>query len=93
MVSPVGDDLVASVKLFRPKHWALHAYCLPYIFLYPAWLFLFFGVWGADHFELGAITGVAVLITQALCGLFCFWSVRFKSWAMLTPVRLHYLSF
>jgi cation-transporting ATPase 13A1 len=85
MVSPVGDDLVASVKLFRPKHWALHAYCLPYIFLYPAWLFLFFGVWGADHFELGAITGVAVLITQALCGLFCFWSVRFKSWAMLTP--------
>jgi hypothetical protein len=31
-----------------------------------------------------------VLITQALCGLFCFWSVRFKSWAMLTPVRLHY---
>ncbi|KAL1491663.1 hypothetical protein ABEB36_012225 [Hypothenemus hampei] len=75
--NPKLDDLIQSVSLYKRIPTVLHLTLLPFLVLYPVWIYLWIGLWGFwEHYE-GGFVGIAVIgCIQILSCLACYWSVH-----------------
>ena len=72
-----GDELVSSVSLYRTRHPILHGYTSPFLLLYSVWIYQWLFVFGYDQYwEVGAVAGAVIFITNILTLLSCYWSVH-----------------
>ncbi|KAJ3601632.1 hypothetical protein NHX12_032600 [Muraenolepis orangiensis] len=76
------DDLVSSVTLYRRRPKLFHGTVLPFFaVLYPAWLYLWLGVYGGpEQPEAGLLALAAVGIAHVLTVLSGYWSVHAHCW-------------
>ena len=70
------DDLIASISLYRDRHWAYHGYVTPFLVIYPAWFYYTFLHTHDYPLEGCLIALVAIFIVQVLMILSCMWSVH-----------------
>ncbi|KAG9337832.1 hypothetical protein JZ751_027483 [Albula glossodonta] len=77
-----GDELVSSVSLYRRRPRLLHGTVLPFLaLLYPGWLYVWLGVYGAAEYpEAGLLALAAIGIAHVLTGLSGYWSVHAHCW-------------
>uniref|UniRef100_A0A7N5ZYJ7 Endoplasmic reticulum transmembrane helix translocase n=1 Tax=Anabas testudineus TaxID=64144 RepID=A0A7N5ZYJ7_ANATE len=77
-----GDELVSSVTLYRRRPRLLHGTVLPFLaVLYPSWLYVWLGVYGAsDYPEAGLLALAAIGIAHVLTALSGYWSVHAHCW-------------
>ncbi|XP_017557058.1 manganese-transporting ATPase 13A1 [Pygocentrus nattereri] len=77
-----GDELVSSVSLYRRRPRLLHGTVLPFAaFLYPGWLYVWLGVYGASEYpEAGLLSLAAIGIAHVLTVLTGYWSVHMHCW-------------
>uniref|UniRef100_A0A8D0D5B9 ATPase 13A1 n=1 Tax=Sander lucioperca TaxID=283035 RepID=A0A8D0D5B9_SANLU len=77
-----GDELVSSVTLYRRRPRLLHGTVLPFLaVLYPGWLYLWLGVYGASEYpEAGLLSLAAIGIAHVLTALSGYWSVHAHCW-------------
>ncbi|XP_061568794.1 manganese-transporting ATPase 13A1 [Cololabis saira] len=77
-----GDELVSSVRLYRRRPRLLHGTVLPFLaLLYPGWLYVWLGVYGAsDYPEAGLLALAAIGIAHVLTALSGYWSVHAHCW-------------
>lgn len=74
---PKLDDLVQSVTLYTTKATVFHGYVLPFIFVYPIWIYIWLGLYGFYEFYEGGFVGLAgIAFVQILSCLCCYWSVH-----------------
>ncbi|XP_051904364.1 manganese-transporting ATPase 13A1 [Hippocampus zosterae] len=80
--SSTGDELVSSVTLYRRRPRLLHGTVLPFLtVLYPGWLYVWLGVYGAsDYPEAGLLALAAIGIAHVLTALSGYWSVHAHCW-------------
>uniref|UniRef100_A0A665W3C7 Endoplasmic reticulum transmembrane helix translocase n=1 Tax=Echeneis naucrates TaxID=173247 RepID=A0A665W3C7_ECHNA len=80
--SGTGDELVRSVTLYRRRPRLLHGTILPFLaLLYPGWLYVWLGVYGAsDYPEAGLLALAAIGIAHVLTALSGYWSVHAHCW-------------
>ncbi|CAK6978340.1 manganese-transporting ATPase 13A1 [Scomber scombrus] len=80
--SGTGDDLVSSVTLYRRRPRLLHGTVLPFLaVLYPGWLYVWLGVYGASEYpEAGLLALAAIGIAHVLTALSGYWSVHAHCW-------------
>lgn len=80
--SGTGDELVSSVTMYRRRPRLLHGTVLPFLaFLYPGWLYVWLGVYGAsDYPEAGLLALAAIGIAHVLTALSGYWSVHAHCW-------------
>ncbi|KAJ8251355.1 hypothetical protein GJAV_G00220460 [Gymnothorax javanicus] len=81
-----GDELVSSVSLYRRRPKLLHGTVLPFLlFLYPGWLYVWLGIYGAtDYPEAGLLALAAIGIVHVLTALSGYWSVHAHCWLTCT---------
>ncbi|XP_049601366.1 endoplasmic reticulum transmembrane helix translocase [Syngnathus scovelli] len=77
-----GDELVSSVTLYRRRPRLLHGTVLPFLtVLYPGWLYVWMGVYGASEYpEAGLLALAAIGIAHVLTALSGYWSVHAHCW-------------
>uniref|UniRef100_A0A8C7YH55 Endoplasmic reticulum transmembrane helix translocase n=1 Tax=Oryzias sinensis TaxID=183150 RepID=A0A8C7YH55_9TELE len=77
-----GDELVSSVTLYRRRPRLLHGTILPFlVLLYPSWLYVWLGVYGASEYpEAGLLALAAIGIAHVLTALSGYWSVHAHCW-------------
>ncbi|XP_068193004.1 endoplasmic reticulum transmembrane helix translocase isoform X1 [Antennarius striatus] len=77
-----GDELVSSVTLYRRRPRLLHGTVLPFLaILYPGWLYMWLGVYGASEYpEAGLLALAAIGIAHVLTALSGYWSVHAHCW-------------
>ncbi|KAM9844108.1 endoplasmic reticulum transmembrane helix translocase [Aulostomus maculatus] len=77
-----GDELVSSVTLYRRRPRLLHGTVLPFLaILYPGWLYVWLGVYGASEYpEAGLLALAAIGIAHVLTALSGYWSVHAHCW-------------
>uniref|UniRef100_A0A667XW47 Endoplasmic reticulum transmembrane helix translocase n=1 Tax=Myripristis murdjan TaxID=586833 RepID=A0A667XW47_9TELE len=77
-----GDELVSSVTLYRRRPRLLHGTVLPFLaVLYPGWLYVWLGVYGASEYpEAGLLALAAIGIAHVLTALSGYWSVHAHCW-------------
>uniref|UniRef100_A0A8C3AKT3 Endoplasmic reticulum transmembrane helix translocase n=1 Tax=Cyclopterus lumpus TaxID=8103 RepID=A0A8C3AKT3_CYCLU len=80
--SGTGDELVSSVTLYRRRPRLLHGTVLPFLaVLYPGWLYVWLGVYGASEYpEAGLLSLAAIGIAHVLTALSGYWSVHAHCW-------------
>ncbi|XP_053707784.1 manganese-transporting ATPase 13A1 [Synchiropus splendidus] len=80
--SGAGDELVSSVTLYKRRPRILHGTVLPFLaFLYPCWLYVWLGVYGASEYpEAGLLALAAIGIAHVLTALSGYWSVHAHCW-------------
>uniref|UniRef100_A0A3B3ZTU4 Uncharacterized protein n=1 Tax=Periophthalmus magnuspinnatus TaxID=409849 RepID=A0A3B3ZTU4_9GOBI len=80
--SATGDELVSSVTLYRRRPRFLHGTVLPFLaILYPGWLYVWLGVYGANEYpEAGLLSLAAIGIAHVLTALSGYWSVHAHCW-------------
>ncbi|KAM6904513.1 endoplasmic reticulum transmembrane helix translocase [Xenentodon cancila] len=80
--SGFGDELVSSVTLYRRRPRLLHGTVLPFLaLLYPCWLYVWLGVYGASEYpEAGLLALAAIGIAHVLTALSGYWSVHAHCW-------------
>ncbi|KAL6103090.1 atp13a1 [Pungitius sinensis] len=80
--SGTDDELVSSVTLYRRRPRILHGTVLPFLaVLYPGWLYVWLGVYGASEYpEAGLLSLAAIGIAHVLTGLSGYWSVHAHCW-------------
>lgn len=80
--SAVGDELVSSVTLYTRRPRFMHGTVLPFLlFLYPGWLYVWLGVYGANEYpEAGLLALAAIGIAHVLTALSGYWSVHAHCW-------------
>uniref|UniRef100_A0A8C8DTP2 Endoplasmic reticulum transmembrane helix translocase n=1 Tax=Oryzias sinensis TaxID=183150 RepID=A0A8C8DTP2_9TELE len=80
--SVTGDELVSSVTLYRRRPRLLHGTILPFlVLLYPSWLYVWLGVYGASEYpEAGLLALAAIGIAHVLTALSGYWSVHAHCW-------------
>uniref|UniRef100_A0A8C6KNI5 Endoplasmic reticulum transmembrane helix translocase n=1 Tax=Nothobranchius furzeri TaxID=105023 RepID=A0A8C6KNI5_NOTFU len=80
--SSTGDELVSSVTLYRRRPRLLHGTVLPFLaLLYPGWLYVWLGVYGASEYpEAGLLALAAIGIAHVLTALSGYWSVHAHCW-------------
>nr|XP_046270662.1 manganese-transporting ATPase 13A1 isoform X1 [Scatophagus argus] len=80
--SGTGDELVSSVALYRRRPRLLHGTVLPFLaVLYPGWLYVWLGVYGATEYpEAGLLALAAIGIAHVLTALSGYWSVHAHCW-------------
>ncbi|XP_072225588.1 endoplasmic reticulum transmembrane helix translocase [Leuresthes tenuis] len=80
--SSTGDELVSSVTLYRRRPRLLHGTVLPFLaVLYPCWLYVWLGVYGASEYpEAGLLALAAIGIAHVLTALSGYWSVHAHCW-------------
>ncbi|XP_072299198.1 endoplasmic reticulum transmembrane helix translocase [Eucyclogobius newberryi] len=80
--SATGDELVSSVTLYRRRPRFLHGTVLPFLaVLYPGWLYVWLGVYGANEYpEAGLLALAAIGIAHVLTALSGYWSVHAHCW-------------
>ncbi|XP_067088772.1 manganese-transporting ATPase 13A1 isoform X1 [Osmerus mordax] len=73
-----SDELVSSVTLYRRRPRVLHGTVLPFMgLLYPGWLYVWLGVYGASEYpEAGLLALAAIGIAHVLTALSGYWSVH-----------------
>ena len=73
-----SDELVSSVTLYRRRPLVLHGTVLPFFgLLYPGWLYVWLGVYGASEYpEAGLLALAAIGIAHVLTALSGYWSVH-----------------
>uniref|UniRef100_A0A674PE73 Endoplasmic reticulum transmembrane helix translocase n=1 Tax=Takifugu rubripes TaxID=31033 RepID=A0A674PE73_TAKRU len=83
--SSTGDELVSSVTLYRRRPRLLHGTVLPFLaVLYPGWMYVWFGVYGASEYpEAGLLALAAIGIAHVLTALSGYWSVHAHCWLSL----------
>ncbi|KAG5832777.1 hypothetical protein ANANG_G00294730 [Anguilla anguilla] len=81
-----GDELVSSVSLYRRRPKLLHGTILPFlVLLYPGWLYVWLGVYGATEYpEAGLLALAAIGIVHVLTALSGYWSVHAHCWLTCT---------
>lgn len=86
--SGTGDELVSSVTLYRRRPRLLHGTVLPFLtVLYPGWIYVWFGVYGAsDYPEAGLLALAAIGIAHVLTALSGYWSVHAHCWLTCSKV-------
>lgn len=84
-----GDELVSSVSLYRRRPRLLHGTVLPFLaVLYPGWLYVWLGVYGAsDYPEAGLLALAAIGIAHVLTTLSGYWSVHAHCWLTCSKVN------
>ncbi|XP_019716583.1 endoplasmic reticulum transmembrane helix translocase [Hippocampus comes] len=77
-----GDELVSSVTLYRRRPRLLHGTVFPFLtVLYPGWLYVWLGVYGASEYpEAGLLALAAIGIVHVLTALSGYWSVHAHCW-------------
>ncbi|XP_076122513.1 endoplasmic reticulum transmembrane helix translocase [Alosa pseudoharengus] len=82
-----SDELVSSVSLYRRRPTLFHGTVLPFMtVLYPGWLYVWLGVYGAaDYPEAGLLALAAIGIAHVLTVLSGYWSVH--AHCLLTCVK------
>ncbi|KAM3864301.1 LOW QUALITY PROTEIN: endoplasmic reticulum transmembrane helix translocase [Diretmus argenteus] len=77
-----GDELVSSVTLYRRRPRLLHGTVVPFLaVLYPGWLYVWLGVYGASEYpEAGLLALAAIGIAHVLTALSGYWSVHAHCW-------------
>lgn len=80
--SAAGDELVSSVTLYTRRPRFLHGTVLPFLsILYPGWLYVWLGVYGANEYpEAGLLALAAIGIAHVLTALSGYWSVHAHCW-------------
>lgn len=88
--SGTGDELVSSVTLYRRRPRLLHGTVLPFLaVLYPGWLYLWLGVYGASEYpEAGLLSLAAIGIAHVLTALSGYWSVHAHCWLTCSKVNI-----
>ena len=72
-----SDDLVRAVSLHSRRPRVLHGTVFPFLILYPACLYTWFGVYGAaEYVEAGLLALAALGIAHVLTVLSGYWSVH-----------------
>lgn len=84
-----GDELVSSVTLYRRRPRLLHGTVLPFLaVLYPGWLYVWLGVYGASEYpEAGLLALAAIGIAHVLTALSGYWSVHAHCWLTCSKVN------
>lgn len=87
--SSTGDELVSSVTLYRRRLRLLHGTVLPFlVVLYPGWMYVWFGVYGASEYpEAGLLALAAIGIAHVLTALSGYWSVHAHCWLTCSKVN------
>lgn len=87
--SRTGDELVSSVTLYRRRPRLLHGTVLPFVaVLYPGWLYMWLGVYGASEYpEAGLLALAAIGIAHVLTALSGYWSVHAHCWLTCSKVN------
>lgn len=87
--SGAGDELVSSVTLYRRRPRLLHGTVLPFLaLLYPGWLYVWLGVYGASEYpEAGLLALAAIGIAHVLTALSGYWSVHAHCWLTCSKVN------
>lgn len=87
--SGTGDELVSSVTLYRRRPRLLHGTILPFLaVLYPGWLYVWLGVYGASEYpEAGLLALAAIGIAHVLTALSGYWSVHAHCWLTCSKVN------
>lgn len=87
--SGTDDELVSSVTLYRRRPRMLHGTVLPFLaVLYPGWLYVWLGVYGASEYpEAGLLSLAAIGIAHVLTGLSGYWSVHAHCWLTCSKVN------
>jgi hypothetical protein len=84
----MAADEVAYYKLYKNQPLYFHFYVAPFVLIYLIWLYAWFMVYGvSDHFEIGAIVGVMILLVQILVWLFSMWSVHVRCFLTCSKVK------
>lgn len=88
--SGTGDELVSSVTLYRRRPRLLHGTILPFLaVLYPGWLYVWLGVYGASEYpEAGLLALAAIGIAHVLTALSGYWSVHAHCWLTCSKVSI-----
>uniref|UniRef100_A0A8C8DTB9 Endoplasmic reticulum transmembrane helix translocase n=1 Tax=Oryzias sinensis TaxID=183150 RepID=A0A8C8DTB9_9TELE len=78
----MAPSLVSSVTLYRRRPRLLHGTILPFlVLLYPSWLYVWLGVYGASEYpEAGLLALAAIGIAHVLTALSGYWSVHAHCW-------------
>uniref|UniRef100_A0A3B3ZTV3 P5A-ATPase transmembrane helical hairpin domain-containing protein n=1 Tax=Periophthalmus magnuspinnatus TaxID=409849 RepID=A0A3B3ZTV3_9GOBI len=78
----MAPSLVSSVTLYRRRPRFLHGTVLPFLaILYPGWLYVWLGVYGANEYpEAGLLSLAAIGIAHVLTALSGYWSVHAHCW-------------
>ena len=90
--SSTGDELVSSVTLYRRRPRLLHGTVLPFLaVLYPSWMYVWFGVYGASEYpEAGLLSLAAIGIAHVLTALSGYWSVHAHCLLTCSKVNIIY---
>lgn len=88
--SVTSDELVSSVTLYRRRPRLLHGTILPFlVVLYPSWLYVWLGVYGASEYpEAGLLALAAIGIAHVLTALSGYWSVHAHCWLTCSKVNI-----
>lgn len=88
--SVTSDELVSSVTLYRRRPRLLHGTILPFlVLLYPSWLYVWLGVYGASEYpEAGLLALAAIGIAHVLTALSGYWSVHAHCWLTCSKVNM-----
>uniref|UniRef100_A0A8D3C3V6 ATPase 13A1 n=1 Tax=Scophthalmus maximus TaxID=52904 RepID=A0A8D3C3V6_SCOMX len=78
----MAPSLVSSVTLYKRRPRLLHGTVLPFLaVLYPGWLYVWLGVYGASEYpEPGLLALAAIGIAHVLTALSGYWSVHAHCW-------------
>lgn len=89
--SGMSDELVSSVSLYRRRPRLLHGTVLPFAgLLYPAWLYVWVGVYGATEYPEAGLLGLAAIgIAHVLTVLSGYWSVHAHCWLTCSKVNAY----
>lgn len=86
--SGMSDELVSCVSLYRRRPRLLHGTVLPFAgLLYPCWLYVWLGVYGAAEYPEAGLLGLAAIgIAHVLTVLSGYWSVHAHCWLTCSKV-------
>jgi len=80
------NDLIASISLYKDRHWLYHGYVAPFGVIYLTWLYYTFLV--TDYPLEGCLIAlVAIFLVQVLMILSCMWSVHVMAWLTCKEVK------
>ena len=82
---PSPNEGIEKIVLHKDRHWLLHGYVIPFLFLYPLWTYFYLTT--DLPYEACIIALVAIFLSQALLLLCCMWSVWFFAFMTCNEVK------
>lgn len=81
------SEEIVEATLYNQRHVILHGYVLPFLVLYPGWMYLWTVHLGIEEYTEAGFIGLAVVgLVQVLSCLFCHWFVQVKCFATCSRV-------